>query len=328
MKESKERILSFDLLKAVALIYIIFGMHMDDYAGDILATTIGRTIAIASLGIFFFVSGFTLTRSCRKIENLADVRIYLKKRFVRIYPLYLFALILSVALEQITGREFLAGVFLLNSILNIHILTYWFLIMIFIFYLFLPVILYKYSAAKTLLLSFIFLTICVVLNNYAGLMDLRLTYYYPIFIWGVLCAQHKTMFHFLQKKSWMLLSVIFLIALTYIFSTTKIPWFKHVYIVGSLVFSISPLIVLGELFSELANSNFFVKLSYASFCMYLFHRIIFYFLLQIYTPGSNLLTVFYLSIIGFPLIFILSERLQGGYDYLVNRFNTQTVTQI
>ena len=169
MAQPTNRILSFDLLKAVALIYIIFGMHMDDYAGDILATIVGRTFAIAALGIFFFVSGFTLTRSCGQIENLTDVKIYLKKRFVRIYPLYLFALILSVATAQITGREFLAGVFLLNAILNIDILTYWFLIIIFFFYVLLPVILYKYLLAKTLLLSFVFLTICIVLNNYAGL---------------------------------------------------------------------------------------------------------------------------------------------------------------
>jgi peptidoglycan/LPS O-acetylase OafA/YrhL len=319
MEETKNRIASFDLLKAFALLYIIFGWHMDDYAEDILATTIGRTVAIGALGIFIFVSGFTLTRSCGEVEGLSDIGVYLKKRIIRIYPLYLTALIFSVATAQITGKQFLAAVFFLNAILNMHITVFWFVTMIFIFYLLLPLVLYRFSAAKALLISFSFIATCITLNKYVGLMDLRLAYYFPIFIFGVFCARYEPVFQFMQKRGWVLPSVIFLLGLTYIFTSFKAPWFKHVYIVGALIFAVAPLIALGETFSRLGKSKLLVRLSYASFCMYLFHRIVFACLLQIYTPGSNLLIVLYLGIAGFPLIFIVSEGIQKGYDFFVNR---------
>lgn len=150
-------------------------------------------------------------------------------------------------------------------------------------------------------------------------MDLRLAYYFPIFIFGVFCARYEPVFQFMQKRGWVLPSVIFLLGLTYIFTSFKAPWFKHVYIVGALIFAVAPLIALGETFSRLGKSKLLVRLSYASFCMYLFHRIVFACLLQIYTPGSNLLIVLYLGIAGFPLIFIVSEGIQKGYDFFVNR---------
>ncbi|UCE94824.1 MAG: acyltransferase, partial [Flavobacteriaceae bacterium] len=328
MTPSTNRILSFDLLKVVALMYIIFGWHMDDYAGDILQTSIGRTLVIGALGIFVFVSGYTLTRSCGgKVENLSDAGLFIKKRFVRIYPLYLSSLILAFAVSEISSKQFLTGIFLLNAILNIHINALWFVTMIFIFYLLLPVILYTYSVARTLVLSFLFLFICVVINNSFGLMDLRLTYYFPVFVLGILCSQHDKLFLFLKSTRWAIISAIILLILTYIPQSLKFSGFKYMYIVGSLVFSLSPMIAAAELFSEVAKSNVFVRLSYASFCMYLYHRTVFYSLLQLYRPESDLMIVLFLGLAGFPLIFILSEWVQTGYDYLVRKSSKLVLSQ-
>ncbi len=327
MVQTAKRIPSFDLLKVAALMYIIFGWHMDDYAGNILATSIGRTLVIGSLGIFIFVSGFTLTKSCREIVTVADVVRFMKKRFVRIYPLYLSSLVLSYVTSQISSKQFYAGVFLLNAVLNIHIKTLWFVTMIFVFYLLLPIILYKFSAVKTVLLTIVFISFCIIANNFAGLMDIRLTYYFPIFIWGVLCARYGNLFQLLKRKESIIFSVIILLVLTAMFDFMKNDWLKHVYVVGSLVFSISPMIALAELFAEKAESDVFVRLSYASFCMYLYHRIIFYALLQVYTPGTDMLKVLYLGVAGFPIIFITSERIQAGYDYLLSRTNVLVFSQ-
>ena len=111
--------------------YVIFGWHMDDYANNILATEVGRTLVIGALGAFVFVSGFTLTRSCGEINSFSDVWQFIQKRLLRIYPLYLSSLLLFFITSEITSKQFFSGLFLLNAILNIQIKTLWFVTMIF-----------------------------------------------------------------------------------------------------------------------------------------------------------------------------------------------------
>lgn len=321
------RIQSFDLLKVVALLYIIFGWHMDDYAGDLLATQAGRTLVIGALGIFMFVSGFTLTMSCGEVLSAKDIMVYLKKRFLRIYPLYCLALLLSLAIAESTPKEFATAIFLLNAILDIKIKTYWFVTMIFIFYLMLPLLLYRFSQTRAIIISLAFLAFCLVMNRSLGLMDIRLAYYFPVFAWGVFCSKNAGLFHLTKNNIFAVFSMVMLGVATSLVDPKQGEAYRHLYIMMSLIFSISPLLIVGERLRFLATARFFTQLAYAAFGMYLFHRIVFLALLALYRPPSQAGTVLYLFVAGLPLIFLVSSLIQKGYDTLLEKINLRQVSR-
>ncbi len=68
------------------------------------------------------------------------------------------------------------------------------------------------------------------------------------------------------------------------------------------------------------KESVYQKLAYVSFCMYLFHRVIFRLLLNLYSPDSNYARVVYLTGLGLPLIFTISFYFQKYYDRLTMRW--------
>jgi peptidoglycan/LPS O-acetylase OafA/YrhL len=331
-KPATHRNLSFDLLKVAAMIYVIFGWHMDDNAHNILATDFGKTLVIGALGAFVFVSGFTLFNSCGEVTSFSDVWRFITKRLIRIYPLYFSSLILFFITSEITRKQFFSGLFLLNTIMNIQINTLWFVTMILLFYIILPLIAYQFSVIRTLVILAFFMASVIILNKNIGMMDLRLTYYFPLFILGVFCAHSDAFFQHIKSRFAVILSVIVLVGATYLIGHIKEPWFKHFYVPASLIFSVSPLTVLAEQFASKVSAKVIIKLSYVSFGMYLYHRFVFWVLLKIYRPETDMEVVVYLSLAGLPLLYLMSERIQTGYDLLMeklhlipenNRSNTQ-----
>ena len=86
MKNTNDRIIAFDLLRAAAAVYIAL-WHLDDYANNVFLSPLGTTFSISALSIFTFVSGFLLAKRYGRIETLRDACKFLRKRLIRIYPL-------------------------------------------------------------------------------------------------------------------------------------------------------------------------------------------------------------------------------------------------
>ncbi len=297
--------------------YVIFGWHMDDYAANILATLPGRTIVIGALGAFVFLSGYILTSHYGTVNTAKDILRFINKRVLRIYPLYLSSLILLLVTAEITAKQFWAGTLLLNAVLDIKLITLWFVAMIFIFYLILPLMLYRYSLTRFIISLGSFLCICILLDIFAGWIDTRMYYYLTVFVFGVLCSKNPWLFAKLKSIFSVLISMVVLSFVTYLAYQSNPPWFKHIYIVSSLVFSISPLLFVSEYVADRVSPSIFLKLSYASFCMYLYHRFIFSLLLKAYMPPSNSGIVLYLFVIGLPLLYVTATSVQKGYDALL-----------
>jgi surface polysaccharide O-acyltransferase-like enzyme len=79
---------------------------------------------------------------------------------------------------------------------------------------------------------------------------------------------------------------------------------------------------LFEIFDKIKLSNdkaknFITKLSYSSYCMYLFHRPVYIFLKKMYFPFDSLSQLFYLLFFCVPFIILLSYIIQYSYDYFV-----------
>jgi hypothetical protein len=79
------------------------------------------------------------------------------------------------------------------------------------------------------------------------------------------------------------------------------------------------LIVMGKLVSPIVNKTLYLNIAYASYCMYLFHRVIFHLVTNIYSPGNDIYMLIFLILVAVPIIYVTSFYLQKYYDRLIIR---------
>lgn len=181
----ENRIPYMDILRGIAIFYIVAFHHLDDYSGHIYHNRLDDIITYAFLGVFIFISGYLLSIS-NPITNTKNLLDYALKRFLRIYPLYLLSLFLYLSCSLISFKSFLTHIFFMNVFLDNSVMTLWFVSIIFIFYFIYPVIIYQYNFFKTLIISVLFFVIVVFFKKLFGLFDKRLLIYFPFFLFGII----------------------------------------------------------------------------------------------------------------------------------------------
>jgi peptidoglycan/LPS O-acetylase OafA/YrhL len=163
MKKELEYLLAPDLLKGVAIIWIVLFHIFKDFnhifcGGDNYATDFAcRIIMHGALGVdlFVIISGYLLAFSCMGKDHIEWME-FLKKRLFRIFPLYWIAIISILFLEYLIGNN--GDNYQTQSILlhlfGIHGLTsfifdlqgaWWFITLIVQLYLFFPMLWYVYQ---------------------------------------------------------------------------------------------------------------------------------------------------------------------------------------
>lgn len=195
-----------DLLKGIAIIWIVvFHVYTDFNIVFCLGTHwlndfVCRVIMHGALGVDIFVilSGYLLALSCLRKESVQWVP-FLKKRFLRIAPLYWFAIISILFLESLIGDggEIINMQSVLYHFLGIHGLTqyifdlqgaWWFLTLILQLYLVFPVAWYisKKFRFSTVLISSLTLTILARFVPFANVDgNYSLFAFLPDFIIGI-----------------------------------------------------------------------------------------------------------------------------------------------
>ncbi len=158
--------------------------------------------ATFGLSLFLFLSGFCLYRSS-KINNLSEVHPFYKKRVLRIYPLYLIIVAVYVLLQYsqlgpyfifvpLTPIEIVANAIGLQALLNIASYdALWFIGLILTYYVIYPFMMLA-TGGKTiriLLFSCAVLVVFAALRVGFDLVNLRLIYYFIIFVGGVLASK-------------------------------------------------------------------------------------------------------------------------------------------
>lgn len=156
--------------------------------------------------IFFIISGFVLPFSMNKVGyKITDIWIFFLKRITRIYPVYVVAIVISMVLAILTGRELLSGLYLvshlffLNDLFSIPSLSpvFWTLIVELQFYfllgIFYPIVAnYNYkSLIFNLLISFVSLW-CI---------QSSVIYWFPFFALGILVF-NRLFTHMTAKMFW------------------------------------------------------------------------------------------------------------------------------
>jgi peptidoglycan/LPS O-acetylase OafA/YrhL len=316
----RPRILKLDFLRGFAILYIVGVHHLDDYAGNIYHSQLELITTKAFLGMFVFISGYLLSMN-NPINNRDDVLNFTFKRFLRIYPLYALALLLFMFCSLMSFESMLLHMAFLNVLVNKSGMTLWFVTIICIFYLFYPILVYRYSLLKTTAVFLVFCLIVVPLNRMFGLFDIRLPIYFPLFLLGVESHKHDLIEKYLHISQVLSLLLICMPA-CFLFPSLfyKINENNAFILILFMISTLPILLFLGEIFCNLLKESVYQKLAYASFCMYLFHRVIFRVMLNYYSPDTNFAKVVYLTGIGMPLIFMTSFYFQRYYDRVTARW--------
>jgi len=110
MNKHINRIHKIDLLRGVAIIFVVCFHYMWHYSPEYLLRDDNWSLKLASYGwtgvdIFFIVSGFCIAMTIEKIPNLSEFYV---RRFARIYPAYVFCGLITLIffyLFDLPGRE-------------------------------------------------------------------------------------------------------------------------------------------------------------------------------------------------------------------------------
>ena len=194
-----------DLLRIISILIVVILIHIPlsyafnfylllDQFGVFLVNNVGIYIA---MGSFVFVSGFGLylNPTNRNLNSSKKLLAFLKKRFLRIFPLYWIAIILFLFF---VGYLDINPLYLIYHVLGLQIivapyfgspmLTLWFIGIIVIYYL-IYIVLNLFESIKWIIPASIgILFFFVFLNWIFGLVENRFFLYYLIFIFGIIAA--------------------------------------------------------------------------------------------------------------------------------------------
>lgn len=313
---ASERNNAIDLLRVICIVYIVGYWHLIPYTTWLpgYANQYTEAVKDIALGTFVFSSGLLLARRDVQLRFDALLSFY-QRRVMRIYPLYLLALILFGLAGLASWPVIAKAALLISSFAPPPPPTLWFITMIMFFYLLAPLLIRAArSAPGFAVLSAGLLLACLGYDVYIHPMDSRLFLLFPSFALGVYIQRAPATKERLQRHPLWLLALL-------------IPAF-WLGLPGNNGFDTStsllraPLVALGavllviytERLCKRLHSPFILALSYASFGVYLFHRLIFKQAIALYYPTDGLLQALYLLGLAVPVTFILAYMVQKAYD--------------
>ena len=310
---------SLDWLRVISILYITAFWHLFNYTRIWPAYhhPVFWRITVLALALFVLISGF-LIGSANTPKTRQELWIFSYKRFIRIYPPYVFALALFAILELSGRLTLLKGAFLVGIIFTPPPPTLWFIGMIVIFYALAPIIMYmseQVSLLKVTIFVGLLVAGLVVIRHYTGLFDPRLPLYLPVFVTGVMLARRPQIQLSAATVFPMFLAAAFSAALS--LNAAGIPdqslWM--------LPFAMSSSALIFLLFNgRLRRSIAIEKLSYASFFLYLLHRPIYHAFVRFFKIEDGISRVVMLMFFALPIAVLLAYIAQHVYDHLVAVF--------
>jgi peptidoglycan/LPS O-acetylase OafA/YrhL len=206
---TNQKLPEIDILRILSILIVVLLIHIPlsyaynfyldlDQFGVFLVNNVGIYV---SMGSFVFVSGFELylNPNNRNFNSGKKLLTFLKKRLIRIFPLYWIAIILFLFF---VGYLDIDPLYLLFHFLGMQIivapyfgppmLTLWFIGIIVIYYL-IYIVLNSLGSIKLIIpASFGILFFFVFLNGFFGLVESRFFIYYFMFIAGIVVAHIYT----------------------------------------------------------------------------------------------------------------------------------------
>jgi len=311
---SGEKLVFIDYLRSFSMLYIVGYWHLFDYTNFFPASLYpaSEKLSIITLGLFTFISGFLSAKSL--IKSPKTVQFYMK-RVVRIYPLYVVALILFLIYGLLDSSTAWKSVFLISMLHGSAPRTLWFITMIMLFYLIAPFLVrFAYHSKKYITFSLSIMILLMSLMVILGTVDIRLLLYFPCFCVGIYCAIHGMKNGLTNTKYAVILLAVGLT--TYLIPTEwwTVEKLKQIPVILSSSYLIFYFCYARQ--KLFANIRFIMFLSYSSYGMYLFHRPLYESLKGFYFPETGLFQVLYLIGICLLVISLVSWCLQQINDKL------------
>lgn len=152
-KRIKERLLLFDLLRIVAIIFVVIWHISTTYKippFNFTKTYLGMfNLDIGSTGvsIFIFISGALLQYTYKDTKSWSDLLIFYKKRLLRIYPILWVSMVMIIivqkwALVSFSSFEILFSFTGLSILFHVNGIESWFISVIVVLYICFPFISY------------------------------------------------------------------------------------------------------------------------------------------------------------------------------------------
>ncbi len=319
MKE--ERIVGFDIARAVSIIWVVF-YHSINYANapQLYVHSAVKTITYASLAIFTFLSGYLLA-SRYQFDKKESVIEFYKKRFVRFYPLFFVSSVLLCLIGFNTWFNTAKGLLGLSPFWAPHPKTMWFCGMLVSLYLLTP-----FWSKGTLLVEVLkflgTMAVVAIVHLVFHSVEPRTFFYFPFFFLGILIAQYGNGIFLVATKSpkyvFPILVLFVVIWIVQVLSNNPIlKWSNSVLGMVSLLFLY---MYIGE---KLKSREKLLKmislLSYASLCIYLFHREVDETLLLLWQPNNTYVSFLYVGIFGLMITSVLAYWIQKGYDIILQK---------
>lgn len=304
------RIHAVDFLRAASVLYIVGFWHMMEYwPGSTGAHNhVTTRLTTVVLGLFTFLSGYLLAQRPLAWTGAKIFSFYLR-RFLRLYPLYLAALMVFGLTGLADWHSVLLSAPLFSPFLGHIPLTLWYVAVLLIFYVLAPLLLTTQTPISLLLRSVAVFGALLVLVRLLPDADARLVIYFPSFALGIHAA--RDVLH--PKSEWMAgplaLVIIFAAASETVGAMTWL-WMSGLAASGAMLF------FRWAMRSRVARrpSSIVLFISSAAYVMYLAHRPILEGATAAFFPADSFAQLAYLLLVCMPLIMCFSWAIQRGYD--------------
>lgn len=305
---------AIDVLRAGCILYIVGYWHLVPYTEAFpgYANAATECLKDIALGSFVFCSGLLLAGRRMGWDRASLTAFYLR-RVVRIYPLYALALLLF-GLTGLAEHDVIVKALLLSSMFQPPApYTLWFVSMIMVFYLMTP-LWTRLAKRPTYFLvgGMLLLASSVLVHAQVQALDTRIIQYLPCFLLGIACARIAGLARALSARAMLLVLFIpafLLYRVQYgaepVAALARIP----AILIGTLL-----LFRIASLQAGRFGTPAVLRLAYASFCVYLFHRVIFQWSIALYYPAAGAARLAYLLAIVLPATLVVAYYLQRAYD--------------
>lgn len=349
----KHKILSVDFeidpihyLNTIFILMVLY-LHQETYTGFFLGGHILHyLLQKIAVGGFVILSGLKLSIS----NDKTPVLLFIKKRFFRLYFLYLIALLLisftaypSMHDGHIPSlQNYIVHIFCLQYIIPNHfgptLPTIWFISTLFCCYIqFIFFRRYLSDTKKLLKYSCIVFIVCSILHFISVSFGFDIfNFYLPLYLalFSIGMALSTKRLNTVSVKKYILLFLGSTIFLIFIYSHITVNTI-HEYVVWSAFvlvnvysFLLMSFIFLSRLFVSNRLDNLVAHISTASLCVFLFHRSIWTIMDALY-PQQSIYKLMYIIFLGIPLVFFISYHIQKRYNMMLSKIgrNPRTTHQ-
>ncbi|MBN2809034.1 MAG: acyltransferase [Deltaproteobacteria bacterium] len=313
------RNLSLDLLRGLSILYIVGYWHMFNYTNAFpqYYNIVTLRITWIVLATFTFVSGYFI--GLKNIDfSKESIFSFYKNRVLRIYPLYLVALIIFFVFGMANLFTISKAAIAVSMFFHPAPPTLWYITMLLFFYLVSPLLIMVVKRNKTahIWVFYVFVSIWLVIIHYVlRTVDVRVITYFPAFYLGLLTSIKGDGY---IKRSFLVSLIILGLFVSFAFNQNKlqIDWLLSTILVSTGAYCV---FMFFKNIIELPKTSYFpvFALSYSSYCMYLFHRPIYMVFRKIYFPTNDIAQVVYLVFFCLPIILISSYYIQKCQDNIL-----------